>query len=249
MKKRLDFNTHTIDTSWQDTLALALSRVEPAYLDTLTHQSAWLPGSKKIFNAFSIPKSKVRVVLLGESPYPRPESANGYAFWDAAVGDLWSNTGLSKPVNRATSLRNFLKMLLVAGGLLTPENTTQAAIQALDKRNLIQTNQRLFENLLESGFLLLNTSLVFRPGHVKEDAKAWRTFIETVLQSLRPENPRLLLLGRVAETLSRSNLLPNFEKIIAPHPYNLSFIEHPEIINFFRPLTLLGKSARIGQEP
>ena len=45
--------------------------------------------------------------------------ANGYAFWDAAVNELWSDNGLSKAVNRATSLRNFIKMLLVTEGALS----------------------------------------------------------------------------------------------------------------------------------
>jgi uracil-DNA glycosylase len=234
-----------IHQSWQEAIKSALLRVDPGYLKALSAQSAWLPGSEKLFNAFSLPKSQVKVILLGESPYPRQESANGYAFWDAAVDALWSETGLSKTVNCAISLRNFIKMLLVADKLLKPEDTGQPAIQALDKTALIQTNQELFGNLLGNGFLLLNTSLVFRPGYVKEDAKAWQPFIETILTELIPQKPLLLLLGRVAETLSQLNVSSVLQKIIAPHPYNLSFIQDPQIINFFRPLTLLRKKARM----
>lgn len=241
------FNTQNIDKSWQEIINTALSRVDPDYLADLKHQPNWLPGPEKIFNAFSLPKPKVRVILLGESPYPRQASANGYAFWDATVDSLWSETGLSKPVNRATSLRNFIKMLLVTGDFLTLKDTSQIAIQTLNKQSLIQTNQELFENLLGRGFLLLNASLVFRPGYVKEDAKAWLPFIEFILNALIPQKPTLLLLGRIAERVNHSDAYAKLRKITAPHPYNLSFIQHPEIINFFKPLTLLEKRARMNQ--
>ncbi len=140
----MNFNDQNIDKSWQEIVNAALSRIDSNYLANLKRQSHWLPSPEKIFNAFSLPKSKVNVILLGESPYPRQASANGYAFWDATVNLLWSNMGLSKQVNRATSLRNFIKMLLVAGNFLTLKDTRQLAIQTLNKQSLIQTNQELF---------------------------------------------------------------------------------------------------------
>src|SRR5690348_5345377 len=108
------FNLQAADPSWQQCLAEALTKMDSAYLEELYANAHWLPGSKNIFNAFSLPVSKTNYVLFGESPYPRAVSANGYAFWDAAVNQLWSDTGLSKTVNRATSLRNIIKMLLIA---------------------------------------------------------------------------------------------------------------------------------------
>ncbi len=77
-----------------------------------------MPGSDQLLAAFKRERSGVRYLLIGESPYPRRESANGIAFYDAAVGSLWSEQGLSKPVNRATSLRNIIKTALLAEGLL-----------------------------------------------------------------------------------------------------------------------------------
>src|SRR5262249_28363736 len=143
-----------------------------------------LPGPDNIFNAFSVPMDKVKYVLFGESPYPRPQSANGYAFWDAAVTNIWSITGLSKQVNRANSLRNLIKMLLVADGLLSKENLSQEAIAAINKQKLVTSGQELFNSLLNKGFLLLNASLVFRKGLVNEDAKAWQPFLYEVLHTL-----------------------------------------------------------------
>ena len=98
-----------IHANWLPLIEDALTQVNPTYLSHLQDHD-WLPGKRSVFNAFSIPLNKTRYILFGESPYPRPASANGYAFWDAAVTNLWSNTGLSKPVNRATSLRHIMKM-------------------------------------------------------------------------------------------------------------------------------------------
>ena len=101
---------------------------------------------KKIFNAFTQPLDNTRYILYGESPYPREASANGFAFWDAAVGEVWFAQGLSKSVNRATSLRNFFKMLLTAEPVPAPQQR-------------IQTLAQLFNNFHQQGFLLLNFNL------------------------------------------------------------------------------------------
>ncbi|HAT31470.1 MAG TPA: uracil-DNA glycosylase, partial [Janthinobacterium sp.] len=69
-----------------------------------------------------------------EGPYPRAASATGVCFMDGAVGALWSEAGLSKPVNRATSLRNFMKMLLLADGQLALDATSGAALAPVASR-------------------------------------------------------------------------------------------------------------------
>ena len=237
----ISFNLDTVDSSWRECLNAAIQKMEVQYLRSLENNTDWLPGANNIFNAFSIPVSEVNYILLGESPYPRQASANGYAFWDAAVGEIWSATGLSKEVNRATSLRNIIKTLLVAAELLQPGQTGQANIAAIDKTALIKTNTELFTHLLQHGFLLLNTSLVLQDTAVKKDAYAWQPFLQHVLGFLTQRRPhlQLLLLGQVASTIDQ--LLPDLgvNKIYAEHPYNLSFITNPDMLAFFRPLRLL----------
>jgi len=235
------FDLSTIDRSWEECLQKGLSQLDPLYLKSLSHSNEWLPGPQKIFNAFSLPLNKVKYVLFGESPYPRAASANGYAFWDANVKELWSSTGMSKPVNRATSLRNILKMLLIAEGLLDPTDTGQEAIAKIDKTSLIQTNDAFFTHLLQQGFLLLNTTPVLQSGPPQKDARAWSPFMSQLLTCLLEYRPKtkLILLGRIASAIEA--LLPSShtEKMYAEHPYNLSFVTNPHVLNFFRPLHLL----------
>lgn len=231
-------NTHE---SWHVILRKALTQVDATYLNELSVSTDWLPGIHHLFAAFSLPLSETSYILLGESPYPRADSANGYAFWDNAVSSLWSKKGLSKEVNRATSLRNILKMLLLARGDLLASACTQEAIALLDKSNYIQTLPELFSRLMSRGFLLLNASLVYSENKVSYHARHWRPFIHYLLEHLAQEKltMQLVLLGRIADQVPKTTLNIALK---AEHPYNLSFITQLNVLQFFKPMDLLGLS-------
>lgn len=222
---------------WHAAIQQALAAMDAEYLHNLCSSDVWLPGWASLFSAFSQSLSQIQYILLGESPYPRKQSANGYAFWDAAVEGLWSKTGFSKTVNRATSLRNLIKMLLYARQDLQ-EDFSQAAIAALDKRVYVSTLQDLFQNLLNQGFLLLNASLVYEPKRVPYHAKHWRPFMTSILQYLHQINPniQLILLGNIAQKIAPHDLFTCF---LSEHPYQLSFIRNPDVVAFFQPFNLL----------
>ncbi len=229
-----------IHADWRPILEKALKTLSPTYISELESSSAWLPGKEKIFNAFRLPKEKTRYILLGESPYPRAESANGYAFWDNAVSNIWDgHRGLSKAVNRATSLRNWIKMLLHANGALIGD-FSQQAIAELDKSSWIQTLDDLFQNLLDEGFLLLNASLVLSERSVQKDVSAWRPFMASLLSQLADERREItvILLGLKAQPIAPLCHAP-LECFSAEHPYQLSFITNPNVVDFFKPFDLL----------
>jgi len=239
----MELMTNTVHPSWQPLVNDALTKVDGEYRKKLAQSQGWLPGVDKIFNAFCQPLADTRYILFGESPYPRPASAIGHAFWDGAVGELWSEQGLCKPVNRATSLRNIIKMLLVARGDLQKQNTSQPAIAALNKANYVTTIDQLFTNFLDRGFLLLNASLVLTEQSVPKDVKAWRPFMDDLLTRLHGSNPhvQLILLGRLAETIDALPSAQGFARFYAEHPYNVSFITNDDVLDFFRPMDLLAK--------
>ncbi|RAM61446.1 uracil-DNA glycosylase [Herbaspirillum rubrisubalbicans] len=247
----------TAHPSWHAALRAgleAIQQADPTYLGTLA-QDDYLPTEGRLFAAFQQPLDQVRYVLVGEGPYPRAASATGVCFMDGAVGSLWSDKGLSKQVNRATSLRNFMKMLLVADGRLQAGNTSGDALAGIaaqaqaDVQGTIQTLADLQDNLTAQGFLLLNASLVFR-AHVAplKDARAWKPFFETVLRALAEHGqaqhrplPTLVLWGKIAEQLHSLPLVEQFPRAVAEHPYNLSFIEHSGMQALFGAMQLLKK--------
>ena len=236
-----NLNTTVIHESWRELVNHALRQLDPDYLRELDSTDNWLPGPQHIFNAFSLPLSQTHYILFGESPYPRAQSANGYAFWDAAVEHLWVDNGLSKPVNRATSLRNLIKMLLVTRGSLSIADTSQPAIAAVDKQGFVQELPSLFTNFLNQGFLLLNTSLVLSQRSVRAEAKLWLPFIRSLLSQLQNEKNRIrfILFGQVAKEIDRLNESNSFDCFYAEHPYNISFIANSKVQAFFKPLDLL----------
>ena len=236
------------DPSWRPHLLKgleAMAAANPAYLPALDTDD-YLPTGQRLFAAFALPLPAVRYVLVGEGPYPRAESATGVCFMDGAVGSLWCESGLSKPVNRATSLRNFMKMLLVADGQLSAHDTGGAAMApvALNAQGngSIQTLAELQDNLTGQGFLLLNAALVFRP-HVAPvlEARAWLPFLQTVLAALAEtaSPPTLVLWGKIAEQLKKLPETGRFPQVCSQHPYNLSFIQHAGMQGLFGPMDLL----------
>jgi uracil-DNA glycosylase len=247
-----------VHPSWLPALVLGLNAMQetsPAYLDSL-QEGAFLPDAGRLFAAFALPLTSVNYVLVGEGPYPRAESATGVCFMDGAVRELWSEdaqAGLSKKVNRATSLRNFIKMLLVADARLDAANTTVAAMAAmaagarLPDSDLIQDLKELQDNLGKQGFLLLNASLVFRPEVAPaKDALAWRVFLQAVFAALVQQQNNvqgkkilLVLWGKIAEQIKHIPGSAELASICSEHPYNLSFISNQAMQNFFAPMCLL----------
>jgi len=199
--------------SWEAVLKKAYLSLDKEYRFFLEHDNNYFPSSDNYLNAFkTLPKEKVKYILFGQDPYPREESAGGYAFIDKKVERLFSAKGLSKEVNRATSLRNFMKMALLASGRLTEEDTSQDSIAALDKHTLIDSIDVLRRNFEKNGVLLLNTALIFTDKKSSgKHVKAWRPFIETLLKNLEQDAPKLILFGTHAKELKKKLPLEKFE--------------------------------------
>ncbi len=240
--------------SWRTPLKKALFEVNKENKNYLTELSKefYLPTEKRIFSAFKKPLEDVRYVLIGESPYPREDSATGYCFMDGSVSNLWSVNGLSKKVNKATSLRNFLKMLLVTEGVLKKNNTNFQDLKKIAKilsstdSVFIQKLSDLQYNLLINGFLLINTSLVFRKDvSVHKEAKYWLPFMKVVFETLinyhKHSLPTLILMGKVSEFIKLIPDFGRFPSVISEHPYNLSFIRNKKMHELFKGLSLLKK--------
>lgn len=228
-------------SSWDTILSEAYASLEDEYQKFLEEDESYFPTKENYFNAFkTLPKERVKYILFGQDPYPRKESAGGYAFIDTKVENLFSSSGLSKEVNRATSLRNFMKMALVASRRLTSDDTSQEAISKLDKTQLIDSVDELRVNFEKNGVLLLNTALIFTDKKsTKKHIKAWKPFVQTLLNALEENAPQLILFGTHAKDLKKQFSLEKFETIELEHPYNHTFISNPKALELFGPMHLL----------
>ena len=67
-----------MDKSWEEVLAPHKKQIE-SILEEIKDQE-FLPDVESIFRALSVPVDQVRVVILGQDPYPTPGMAEGLAF-------------------------------------------------------------------------------------------------------------------------------------------------------------------------
>jgi uracil-DNA glycosylase len=230
-----------VDKSWKPTLKKALEKIDKDYLLFLEKDQGYFPEKKRIFQAFlTLPKEKVKFILFGQDPYPRKESASGYAFIDGRVKKIFSSNGFSKEVNKATSLRNFLKMMLVARGDLECKDLSQAKIAQIEKKELINSIEQLRKNFEAEGILLLNTALIFTSKkESKKHIKNWENFIKALLEDLKVQNPKLILFGNFAKDLKRRFSIKEFETIELEHPFNSSFVCNQTALDLFGKMDLL----------
>ena len=122
---------------------------------------------------------------------------------------------------------------------------TQAAIAAVDKSQLVQTMAQLFDNLEAAGLLMLNATPVLHPARKpREEAKYWSEFLNQLLLLTAQQSSQrltLILWGKVANLIATLPAGGAFDHLICEHPYNLSFIDNPEMQNLFAELRILGK--------
>lgn len=153
----------------------------------------YLPAGANVLRAFSRPMADVRVLLVGQDPYPTPGHAVGLCFSVAPdVRPLPRSL-----VNIYTELEADLGIPPAASGDLTP--------------------------WFEQGVLLLNRVLTVRPGQPgSHRGKGWEQVTACAIDALVARGGPLvaLLWGRDAQNLSPR--LGNVPQISSAHPSPLS---------------------------
>ncbi len=232
-----------IHPSWREILKNSLKNLDKEYLSFLENNSSYFPNRDNLFNAFkTLPLHDTKYILFGQDPYPRYESAIGYAFIDGKVKSLFDkNGGFSKEVNKATSLRNMMKMLLLCEGELK-DDFSKETIKKISHEKYINSIIELKNNFEKNGVLLLNSALIFtKKEDSKYHAKMWKGFIDTLLKEIKNKDIKLLLFGNISKEIDKLNSSKDFEKVLVPHPYNVSFITDKKVLEVFCPMRLLQK--------
>lgn len=153
----------------------------------------FLPAGDLILRAFTAPLDDVRVLIVGQDPYPTPGHAVGLAFSvDARV----------RPLPR--SLVNIYRELYDDLGVPAPPHGDLSA-------------------WADQGVLLLNRSLSVRPGQPgSHRGRGWEQITDTAIAALaRRGGPLVAILwGRDAQSLRGA--LDGVPVIASPHPSPLS---------------------------
>jgi uracil-DNA glycosylase len=185
-----------IDPGWADALAPVADRIG-AMGEFLRAEVAagrtYLPAGPNVLRAFTQPLSAVRVLIVGQDPYPTPGHAVGLSF--SVAPDV-------RPVPR--SLANIYREY--AADLDLPLPTTGDLSPWSDR-----------------GVLLLNRVLTVAPGQAgSHRGKGWEAVTEQAIHALvaRPEPLVAVLWGRDARNLAP--MLGSTPRIESAHPSPLS---------------------------
>ncbi len=132
----------------------------------------YTPPSSKVLRFLEIPLSEVKIIILGQDPYPQPKTATGRAF---EVGTLQSwNAPFSN-----TSLKNILRTVYKAySGEIIKYSDLKGKF---DNEFPVLPPQKLFKHWEKEGVLLLNTSYTCELGKPGSHKNNWKAFTSHLL--------------------------------------------------------------------
>lgn len=162
-----------IHTDWLPVINLLYQEPLVSLNENILPNISFQPKKENIFNVFQIPIKNIKVVILGQDPYPTPGDAIGRAF---AVSE---NTKI--PV----SLRNISQEL---------EN------EGLKESHNFDNPWKTLEHWQEQGVFLLNTALTVETGKAGSHLKYWQEFTKRVISHISLTQPCIWLLwGKKAQ--------------------------------------------------
>ena len=185
-----------VEAGWARALAPVAARVS-AMGEFLRAELAagrtYLPAGENVLRAFTQPFADVRVLIVGQDPYPTPGHPIGLSF--AVERHV-------RPIPR--SLQNIYRELRADLGLPTPEHGD-------------------LTSWTRNGVLLLNRCLTVAPGaSASHRGKGWETVTDQAIRALAGRGTPLvaILWGRDAQTLRP--LLGPVPAIESAHPSPMS---------------------------
>jgi uracil-DNA glycosylase len=188
--------TDLVDPSWAVALAPATAQVAALGAFLRAERQAgrgYLPSGEQVLRAFTQPMDEVRVLIVGQDPYPSPGHAVGLAF---------SVPPNVRPLPR--SLQNIFTELESDLGVPRPRNGD-------------------LTRWADRGVLLLNRVLTVGPGGSgSHRGRGWELVTAQAISALSARGGPLvaILWGREAQALSSS--LGEVPCIMSPHPSPLS---------------------------
>jgi uracil-DNA glycosylase len=185
-----------MDPGWADALAPVAERIA-AMGEFLRAEIAagrrYLPSGENVLRAFNQPFDRVRVLVVGQDPYPTPGHPIGLSF--AVAPDV---RPLPKSlINIFQEYHDDLGHPLPSNGDLTPWT--------------------------EQGVLLLNRSLTVRPGSPNSHrGKGWEEVTEQAIRALAARDKPLVAILWGSNARSLGPLLGGYPRVESVHPSPMS---------------------------
>jgi uracil-DNA glycosylase len=199
---------HTIHPDWKPFLTKELERSILEIEEKITSRD-YSPTAEKVLRFFELPLQTVKVIILGQDPYPQPGAATGRAF---EVGNLKSWNEPFKNI----SLKNILRALYKSytGKVVKYKELKQK----LDNEFPVLPPGKLFKHWEKQGVLLLNTSFTCVPGKPGSHKKEWEDFTSSLLNFINEQTPEITWFLWGSHALNATQQLTLKNKVITQHP-------------------------------
>lgn len=184
--ERLDF-LHITDVhpSWNDFLnnpiRVKLAGIQKQIFTLLSNNSEFLtPHPSKVLRFLSMPANDIKVIILGQDPYPQPNIATGRAF---EVNGLYS----WKTPFRNPSLQNIVRAIYLAySGNILKYSEIRARMNSSFK--MLEPSD-IFNHWENQGVLLLNTAFTCKVNDSNSHAEIWKDFTRELLAYINMKSP------------------------------------------------------------
>ncbi|MDR2579412.1 MAG: uracil-DNA glycosylase [Fibromonadaceae bacterium] len=164
-----------IHASWTPIKSLLYETLNEKILPNLSN-TKYQPEREDIFNVFKMPVSDIKVIILGQDPYPTEGNAMGYAFAVPADKKI------------PASLR-----------VIKEEIVKEFAIPCL--ANHEHPEWRTLKDWRDSGVFLLNTALTIEAGKIGSHLGYWKNCIGSVIKYISKTHPCIWMLwGKKAQS-------------------------------------------------
>jgi uracil-DNA glycosylase len=169
-----------IDKSWKGFLTPQNLRLLQSIENSVAREgNDFTPPPDRVLHFLTLPLDRVKVIILGQDPYPQKGVATGRAF---EVGTLnsWHDT------YNNISLKNIIRSIYSAyHNQYLRYNEVK---EKMDHSFPILSPDKLFKHWEKQGVLLLNTSFTCKTGKPSSHQKIWDPFTQKLLRYIHQKN-------------------------------------------------------------
>ena len=178
------------------------------------------PVKDKVLRFLEVDFSNIKIVILGQDPYPQSGRATGRAF---EVGDLeaWDSPF------RQVSLKNFIRLIYKSTMKIEDykciPSFSDIVLEIKDGRFPLASPQLLSSNIEKQGVLFLNTSFTVYPGKALSHVEIWQPFTHRLILWMSKQNPDLIWFLWGKRAIAYKKIIQNGKFYESRHPMMCSF--------------------------
>ncbi len=172
-KKVSFYDKKAVHSSWNSFFDSNLDLIDSIFDTVSSSGDEYTPECSKVLRFAGCDLENVKVVILGQDPYPQPGAATGRSF-EVASMKSWT-----EPI-RQTSLRNILRAIYAVYN--APSTYTQIRDKIKSGDFSILPPNELFDDLEAQGVLFLNTYLTCRCGAPLSHKALWQPVADALIR-------------------------------------------------------------------